>query len=137
LAISELINFRDTQPTYAPGQRFKCVVTAALTWSGSGWFATPFLYDSFIHYFTPVYPDAIQASGLPHSLFAHIYCEPNVTKRRPLITVPFETRLEAIAEPQDNWRWLEVRLPDDRSGWLQRGDVSFESQPLSIEAAID
>jgi hypothetical protein len=21
--------------------------------------ATPFLYDSFIHYFTPVYPDAI------------------------------------------------------------------------------
>ena len=29
---------------------------------GSGWFATPFLYDSFIHYFTPVYPDAIQAS---------------------------------------------------------------------------
>jgi hypothetical protein len=71
------------------------------------------------------------------SLFAHIYCEPNVTKRRPLITVPFETRLEAIAEPQDNWRWLEVRLPDDRSGWLQRGDVSFESQPLSIEAAID
>ncbi len=30
---------------------------------GSGWFATPFLYDSFIHYFTPVYPDAIQATG--------------------------------------------------------------------------
>ena len=29
--------------------------------SRSGWFATPFLYDSFIHYFTPVYPDAIQA----------------------------------------------------------------------------
>jgi regulatory LuxR family protein len=24
------------------------------------------LYDSFIHYFTPVYPDAIQAEGLPH-----------------------------------------------------------------------
>ena len=34
LAISELINFRDTQPTYAPGQRFKCVVAAALTWLG-------------------------------------------------------------------------------------------------------
>ena len=33
---------------------------------GSGWFATPFLHDSFIHYFTPVYPDAIQAEGLPH-----------------------------------------------------------------------
>src|SRR5271166_1088401 len=31
--------------------------------SGSGWFATPFLYDSFIHYFTPVYPDAIHAKA--------------------------------------------------------------------------
>src|ERR1700730_8471755 len=26
--------------------------------SRPGWFATPFLYDSFIHYSTPVYPDA-------------------------------------------------------------------------------
>ena len=34
--------------------------------SRSGWFATPFLYDSFIHYSTPVYPDAIQAKGLLH-----------------------------------------------------------------------
>jgi len=66
------------------------------------------------------------------SLFANIYFEPNITKRRPLITVPFDTRLEAIAEPEDNWRWIEVRLPDDRAGWLQRGDVSFDAQPLSI-----
>ncbi len=28
--------------------------------SGPGWFAIPFLYDSHIHYSTPVYPDAIQ-----------------------------------------------------------------------------
>ena len=34
--------------------------------SRSGWFATPFLYDSFIHYSTPVYPDAIQANRLRH-----------------------------------------------------------------------
>jgi hypothetical protein len=32
---------------------------------GSGWFATPFQYDSCIHYFTPVYPDAIQAGACP------------------------------------------------------------------------
>jgi hypothetical protein len=30
---------------------------------GSGWIATPFLHDSFLHYFTPVYPDAIQAEA--------------------------------------------------------------------------
>ena len=71
------------------------------------------------------------------SVFANIYREPNVTKHQPLITVPFETRLEVISEPEGNPRWLQVRLPDDRSGWLQRGDVSFESQPLSIPAAIE
>ena len=27
--------------------------------SGSGWFATPFLYDSFIHNSMPVYPGAL------------------------------------------------------------------------------
>jgi len=41
LAISELINFRDTQPTCAPVQRFQCAVTAALAWWGPGWFAIP------------------------------------------------------------------------------------------------
>jgi hypothetical protein len=29
--------------------------------SGSGWFATPFLYDSFIHNSTPVYPGALRS----------------------------------------------------------------------------
>ena len=66
------------------------------------------------------------------SLFAHIYREANVTRHAPVITVPFETRLEVIAEPADNTRWLEVRLPDDRSGWLQTGDVAFNVKPLSI-----
>ena len=29
--------------------------------SGPGWLATPFLYDSFIHYSTPVYPGALSS----------------------------------------------------------------------------
>jgi hypothetical protein len=33
-AISELIIFRDTQPAYAPVQRFKCSLATALTWLG-------------------------------------------------------------------------------------------------------
>jgi len=45
-------------------QRFKCVVARRPRMVlGSGGIATPFLYDSFIHYFTPVYPDAIQAKA--------------------------------------------------------------------------
>ncbi|SPE24116.1 hypothetical protein SBA3_1060006 [Candidatus Sulfopaludibacter sp. SbA3] len=39
--------------------------------SGSGWFATPFLPDSFIHCFTPVYPDAIRAER--PSSFIHCF----------------------------------------------------------------
>jgi cell wall-associated NlpC family hydrolase len=66
------------------------------------------------------------------SLFAHIYREPNVTRHAPVVTVPFETKLETIAEPPDNTRWIEVRLPDDRSGWLQTGDVAFDVKPIGI-----
>jgi len=66
------------------------------------------------------------------SLFAHIYRESNVTRHAPLITAPFESKLEVIAEPADNPRWLEVRLPDDRPGWIQSADVDFNPKPLSI-----
>jgi len=70
------------------------------------------------------------------SLFAHVYREPDVTRHAPLVTVPFETRLEVMAEP-DNHRWLQVRLPDDRSGWLQTGDVAFDAKPLTIPEMLD
>jgi hypothetical protein len=69
------------------------------------------------------------------SLFAHVYREANVTKHAPLITVPFETRFEVIAEPPQQ-KWIQVRLPDDRSGWVQLGDVSFDARPLSIPETI-
>ena len=44
----------------------RAALPPSLHGSGSGWFATPFLYDSFIHYFTPVYPDANQTECLLH-----------------------------------------------------------------------
>lgn len=60
------------------------------------------------------------------SLAAHLYREPSVTKHQPLLTLPFETRLEVLEEkPEENGRWLAVRLPDDRKGWVQRGDLVF------------
>jgi len=65
------------------------------------------------------------------SLFAHLYREANVTRHAPLLTVPFETRLEVVGEP-DNQRWFQVRLPDDRAGWIQAGDVAFDPKPLTI-----
>ncbi|HZT29320.1 MAG TPA: NlpC/P60 family protein [Bryobacteraceae bacterium] len=70
------------------------------------------------------------------SLFAHLYREPDVTRHEPLLTVPFETRLEVVAEPSDQPRWLQVRLPDDRPAWVQRGDVLTDPRPLSLEEML-
>ena len=71
------------------------------------------------------------------SLFAHIYREADVTAHAPLVTVPFESRLEVVAEPAGQARWLRVRLPDDRGGWVQAGDIAFDAKPLSIPEMIE
>jgi len=72
------------------------------------------------------------------TLFASLYREPDVTQHEPLLIVPFETRLEVSAEPEaDARRWLEVRLPDDRRAWVQRGDLAFDRAPLDIKQTIE
>ena len=71
------------------------------------------------------------------SLFAHIFREPSGTKHPPLLTVPFESRLESITEEaNDDGRWLSVRLPDDRHGWIRRGDITFDVQAVTIPEVI-
>ena len=61
-------------------------------------------------------------------LFAHLYREADVTKHAPLLTVPFETKLEVIADHRDDSRWLQVRLPDDRTAWVHSGAVAFDGK---------
>ncbi|HEX3747129.1 MAG TPA: NlpC/P60 family protein [Bryobacteraceae bacterium] len=70
------------------------------------------------------------------SMFAHIYREADVTKHAPLLTVPFETRLEVSSMPPSGGRWIQVRLPDDHAGWIQSGDVAFDVKPLDIPAML-
>lgn len=70
------------------------------------------------------------------SLFANVYREPSVTKHQPLLTVPFETALEVTREVDAAERWIEVRLPDNRAAWVQRGDVTLDRKPMSIEEII-
>ncbi|SRR6266481_4520634 len=71
------------------------------------------------------------------SLRAHIYRDASVTSHAPMITVPFEARLEVVAPLADDERWLEVRLPDDRTGYIQSGDVAFDIKPLTIAETIE
>ncbi|MEN6607604.1 MAG: NlpC/P60 family protein [Bryobacteraceae bacterium] len=71
------------------------------------------------------------------NLFANLYREPDLTKHAPLLTVPFEARLDVVSEERKNdERWIEVRLPDGRNAWVQRGDVTFDLKPLNVESTI-
>ena len=53
-----IISQLNTRPACAPVNASMATSRLAMHDSGSGWFANPFLYDSFIHYSTPVYPGA-------------------------------------------------------------------------------
>jgi len=75
------------------------------------------------------------------SLFANLYREADVTKHRPLLTVPFEARLEVLParEParNDDPRWLHVRLPNGRTAWIQRGDVTSDPKPRTVAEVVE
>ena len=72
------------------------------------------------------------------SLFANVYREPDVRQRKPLITIPFESRLEVISEGKGKDEgWLQVRLPDQRNAWLQAGDVVSDPKPLTISESVE
>jgi cell wall-associated NlpC family hydrolase len=69
--------------------------------------------------------------------FANVYREASVRKHQPVLTLPFAARLEVISEPENNGGlWLEVRLADGRTAWIQRGDISLNPRPLSIKETI-
>lgn len=70
------------------------------------------------------------------ALFANLYRETNITKHQPEITIPFEARLEVSGDAND--RWLQVRLPDDRTAWVQAGDVTLSpNNNMSVAELIE
>jgi hypothetical protein len=90
----------------------------------------------------PYKPGEPYASGTNvvqvRSLFAHIYREQSVTRHAPMLTVPFDTRLEVASLPNaaKPERWLTVNLPDGRHGMIQSGDLQVPTAPLSIDETI-
>ena len=72
------------------------------------------------------------------SLFANLYREDSVTKHQPVLVLPFEARLEVVPGPDSNGdRWIQVRLPDERTAWIQRGDIDPDPRPLSVSDTIE
>jgi len=72
------------------------------------------------------------------SLFANIYREADVTKHKPVVTIPFGSVLEVVAEGTgNNEDWLQVRLPDLKTAWIQHGDVISNPKPLTTAESIE
>ena len=77
-------------------------------------------------------------TAIVESLFAAVYREPDIEKHEPIITLPFEAKLEVTGEEETpDALFYSVRLPDGRSGWVQSGDVTLSAQPLSIPQTIE
>jgi cell wall-associated NlpC family hydrolase len=73
--------------------------------------------------------DAVRVSAIS----ANVYREPDVTAHAPLLELPWESRLEPAPAPKKNTeRWLEVRLVDGQTAWVQRGDISGDFTPVSM-----
>jgi SH3-like domain-containing protein len=67
----------------------------------------------------------------------NVYREADVTRHAPLLKLPWEARLELLSgSAGESTRWLKVRLADGQTGWVQRGDVSAGSSPLTIDESL-
>jgi hypothetical protein len=78
------------------------------------------------------------------SLFANVYSEPDVTKHKPVLTVPFQVRLEVAHEDRSlpgaqgmHSGWIHIRLPVLTNAWIQAGDVATDPKPLSVGQSIE
>jgi cell wall-associated NlpC family hydrolase len=81
------------------------------------------------------------------SLFANIYAEPDVTKHKPVVTIPFEAKLEVVPDDangagkgttkESQEGWLHVRLAGQTLAWIQASDVVAEPKPLTIPDSIE
>jgi len=79
------------------------------------------------------------------SLFANVYAETDVTKHKPVITLPFETRLEvtpdspkiSAKEKASHEGWLHIHLAGMTMAWIQASDVVADPKPLTIPESIE
>jgi gamma-D-glutamyl-L-lysine dipeptidyl-peptidase len=72
------------------------------------------------------------------SLFANVYREADVARHKPVVTIPFGARLQVIQEGTGKDEgWLQVRLPDKQSAWMQSSDVISNPKPLTIPESIE
>lgn len=70
-------------------------------------------------------------------LSANIYREPSVTKHAPVLNLPWEARLEVISGKVDkDGSWLEIKLVNGQTAYVEQGNVSASVAPLTIGETI-
>lgn len=81
----------------------------------------------------PPLSSPFSASSKVNRCAAHVYHLQDTTYG-PIFTLPFESQLECSEYIQDsNSRWIKISLPDGRTGYIQRGDVTFDCRLLNRE----
>lgn len=78
-----------------------------------------------------LYPTVAATVAKVNRLAVHLYKEPSVFFG-PLMTLPFESRLEVITYLPDE-RWIKVALPDGGEGYIQSGDITLDQTLLTRE----
>lgn len=69
-------------------------------------------------------------SAIINRCAAHLYAAPD-TIYGPLLTLPFESRLQVIDPGEEpNSRWIKLLLVDGREAYVQRGDIALNSNPI-------
>lgn len=76
----------------------------------------------------------LERDPLPHcvrlgSCFNHIYAVDDTTPHPPIITLPFNSRLEVEVTPA---RWLKAKLLDGTPCYVQQGDLQKEEEFFSL-----
>ncbi len=71
------------------------------------------------------------------SLWAHLYLVDDTTPYPPILTLPFETKVEVISSENSlDKRWMQIRLLDNKTVWAQRNEYSINPKLLSLNETV-
>lgn len=80
------------------------------------------------------FPDAQAITARVNRCAGLVYAEKD-TVYGPMMTLYFETKLEVV--DQQDPRWLQVALPDGKTGYIQRGHVCLTQERLTFDKLED
>ena len=100
-----------------------------------GWcfIVTPDTYKGWIHATSVVeVKEPYSPTARISRLAAHIYSVED-TELGPIMTLPYDSKIQVIDDSAS--RWIKVRLPDGKLGYVQRGDIAPE-KPLQTKTDL-